>query len=68
LGKVDARGMSCPQPILMTKKAIASNPKSLEVLVDDNTAKNNVSRFLENAGYKLIINEVDDEYLIAAEK
>lgn len=68
MAKIDVRGMSCPQPILMTKNAIKSNPQSIEVLVDDNTAKNNVSRFLENAGYKLNIKDMDEEYLIYAEK
>ena len=39
---VDARGCSCPQPVLMTKKALAKESK-LEVLVDNNTAMNNVT-------------------------
>lgn len=68
MAKIDVRGMSCPQPILITKNAIKSNPQNIEVLVDDNTAKNNVSRFLENAGYKLSIKDIDEEYLIYAEK
>lgn len=68
LARIDARGMSCPQPILMTKNAIKSDPKSVEVIVDDNTAKNNVSRFLENAGYKLNITDTDEDYLICAKR
>ncbi|MCT4562939.1 MAG: sulfurtransferase TusA family protein [Maledivibacter sp.] len=68
MAKIDVRGMSCPQPILMTKNAIKSNPQNIEILVDDNTAKNNVSRFLQNAGYKLSIKDADEDYLIHAEK
>lgn len=68
MAKIDARGMSCPQPILMTKNALKSNPQNIEVLVDDNTAKNNVSRFLENAGYKLNITDMDEDYLICAQR
>ncbi|SHJ85018.1 sulfurtransferase TusA family protein [Paramaledivibacter caminithermalis] len=68
MAKIDVRGMSCPQPILMTKNAIKSNPQSIEVLVDDNTAKNNVSRFLKNSGYQLTIEDMDEEYLIRAKK
>ncbi|MCT4594261.1 MAG: sulfurtransferase TusA family protein [Anaeromicrobium sp.] len=68
MSKVDVRGMSCPQPVLITKNAIKSNPASIKILVDDNTAKNNVSRFLENSGYKLSIREMDEDYLISAEK
>lgn len=46
---VDARGCSCPQPVLMTKKALSKESK-LEVLVDNNTAMNNVSRFAKSQG------------------
>ena len=50
---VDARGLSCPQPVLMTKNALASKENSYEVLVDNSTAKENVTRFATNSGYKL---------------
>ncbi|SKC76060.1 sulfurtransferase TusA family protein [Maledivibacter halophilus] len=68
MAKIDVRGMSCPQPILMTKNAIKSSPKNIEVLVDDNTARNNVSRFLQNQGYKLTVKNMDEESLIYGEK
>ncbi|WP_053954936.1 sulfurtransferase TusA family protein [Inediibacterium massiliense] len=68
MDRVDTRGMSCPQPVLMTKKAIANNPKDLEILVDNNTAKNNVSRFLEHAGYTFQINEGNEDFVIRATK
>ena len=37
--KLDVRGMSCPQPVLMTKNAIEKHPSGLDILVDNNTAK-----------------------------
>ena len=38
---VDARGLSCPQPVLMTKKALEASPsaKCFEIIVDNGTAK-----------------------------
>lgn len=66
--KVDARGVSCPQPVLMTKKACADDPKQLEILVDNMTAKGNVERFLNNAGYKTSFVEDKGEYTIKAGK
>ena len=51
--RIDARGISCPQPVLMAKNAIEKSPEGIDILVDNNTAKNNVSRFLKNQGYKL---------------
>lgn len=49
--KVDARGMSCPQPVLMVKKAVNDKKADIEVIVDNNTAKQNVTRFLKSSGY-----------------
>lgn len=66
--RIDARGVSCPQPVLMTKKAVEKGPDKIEVLVDNNTAKNNVSRFLTNQGYKLEYKNEDEDILIIARK
>lgn len=63
--KIDARGMSCPQPVLMTKKAIEKNPEGIDILVDNNTAKNNVARFLNNLGYNLDYKDEDDILIMA---
>ena len=48
---IDARGLSGPQPVVMTKNLLAGSPASCEVLVDNPTAKENVTRFAEHAGY-----------------
>ena len=50
---VDARGLACPLPVLKVQQEVKkSNPKTLEVLVDNNTALQNVTRFANNAGYQ----------------
>ena len=66
--KIDVRGMSCPQPVLMTKNAIEKHPEGLEILVDNNTAKNNITRFLNNLGYNLKYRQEDEDTLIIARK
>ena len=43
--RVDARGLSCPEPVIQTKNAMASKEAAYEVLVDNVVAKENVSRF-----------------------
>src|SRR5271157_4884815 len=45
---VDARGKVCPEPLIMTKKALQSLSagQKMRVIVDNETSKNNVSRFL----------------------
>ena len=51
---VDARGLSCPQPVLMTLDEIKRIDKGeIEVLVDTDTSKENVTRAAESQGWKL---------------
>ena len=51
---VDARGLSCPQPVLMTLGEIKKLGKGeIEVLVDTDTSKENVSRAAESQGWKV---------------
>ncbi len=66
--KIDTCGMSCPQPVLMTKKSLEENPEGLDIIVDNTTAKGNVERFLKGAGYSASSTEQDDVYIIEARK
>lgn len=66
--KIDTCGMACPQPVLMTKKALDKNPEGADIIVDNNTAKGNVERFLKNSGYSISINETGETFLIEARK
>ncbi|WP_010293608.1 sulfurtransferase TusA family protein [Clostridium senegalense] len=66
--KVDARGVSCPQPVLMTKKALEENKDGIVVLVDNTTACNNVQRFMKNSGYNVSVKEDNEEFMIEAKK
>jgi len=51
---IDARGLSCPQPVLMTIDEIKkANKGEIEVLVDTDTAKENVSRAAESQGWQV---------------
>jgi TusA-related sulfurtransferase len=69
---VDARGLSCPQPVLMTLEEIKKTGKGeIEILVDTDTSKENVSRAAkskkwqveeihqEGEGYRLKIKKDD---------
>jgi selenium metabolism protein YedF len=55
---LDCRGMSCPQPVLETKKALQKSPSGeVLVLVDNPASKENVRRFAESQGYRVDISE-----------
>jgi TusA-related sulfurtransferase len=51
---VDARGLSCPQPVLLTIREIRKVQKGeIVVLVDTDTAKENVSRAATSEGWNV---------------
>lgn len=53
---VDARGFSCPMPVVMVQKAVkADAPNALEVLVDNQCSVENVTRFAQNSGYTVAV-------------
>ncbi len=55
---IDARGLTCPQPVLETKKALERQlSKHFKVLVDNDAARENVSRFARNQGCDVEIEE-----------
>ena len=46
---VDARGQACPQPVLLTRTALQESDAVLTI-VDNDTARQNVTRMAEKAG------------------
>ena len=42
---LDARGLSCPEPVIMTRKAMATGESAYQVVVDNPTARENVTRY-----------------------
>ncbi len=68
MNKIDTSGMACPQPVLMTKKELDKNPQGADIVVDNNTAKENVKRFLNNKGYSVSIKKDKELFLLEARK
>jgi tRNA 2-thiouridine synthesizing protein A len=63
--RIDARGLSCPQPVVLAKKAIDKIGKgTIEILVDTVTSKENVSRLARSAGYQVSVEEKEREFLM----
>jgi TusA-related sulfurtransferase len=51
---IDARGLSCPQPVLMTLDQIKkSGGGTIEIIVDTDTSKENVTRAAESQGWRV---------------
>lgn len=52
--EVDARGLSCPQPVIMIMDEIKNgNENEITVLVDTDTSKENVTRAAESKGCRI---------------
>jgi len=60
---VDARGQACPQPVILSRKAMADS-NELTVIVDNETAEINVSRMAEKAGYRVDSQRKDQDIFI----
>ncbi|HUT69621.1 MAG TPA: sulfurtransferase TusA family protein [Desulfatiglandales bacterium] len=67
---VDARGFSCPQPVLMTLDEIKKVDKGeIQVLVDTDTSKENVDRAATSKGWEVKdIQEEGEGYRITISK
>ncbi len=65
---VDARGLSCPEPVIMVKKFLKNNnrPSDVDVRVDNIASKENVTRYLEAMGYKVDTVKEDDGWSLKA--
>lgn len=62
--EVDVRGLSCPMPIMHTKKALDDEPAEILVHADSGTAKANVSALLSDFGYDVAVEQDGEEYRI----
>ena len=65
---IDARGLACPEPVLLTKKALANNETELKVMVDNPTAVQNVTRFATNQRFNVTSTCSGEDYTLTLKK
>ena len=66
---VDARGLSCPMPVVMVQNEVKKgNPDHLTVMVDAMVCVENVKRYASSQGYRVDVTEVDGEYKLELTK
>ena len=65
---IDARGLSCPEPVIRTKNALALGEKAYTVMVDNVTAREKVSRFAMHQGYQVSCKEDGEDFILTLEK
>jgi selenium metabolism protein YedF len=58
---VDARGLDCPQPVILTNKAFDEVDK-LTTIVDNEVARENVSKLARSKGFSIEIEEKEGDF------
>lgn len=65
---IDARGLSCPQPVILARRAIEAGDFPIEVLVETVTSRENVKRAAEKAGCTVQVEEMGGEFKLTLTK
>ncbi|MDH8679208.1 sulfurtransferase-like selenium metabolism protein YedF [Fusibacter bizertensis] len=64
--KIDARGLLCPKPVIETKKALEGLKEgNIITLVDNQVAKDNVSKLAKSLNLHFCVTEADGNYEIS---
>ena len=61
--KVDAKGLKCPEPIMLLHKAIRESRHGdvIEVFATDPSTERDIDKFCEFLGRKLLKKEIDND-------
>ena len=64
---VDARGLSCPEPLMLTAEAMKNMDGAVKVLVTEPHQKTNVEKYAQNHGKKATSVQTDDGFEVTFE-
>ncbi len=66
---IDARGQSCPIPVVMVQNEVKkTKPATLQVKVDAMVCVENITRYAASQGYAVTVDESDGEYTLTLKK
>ena len=65
--EVDARGLSCPEPIMLTAEALKNASGPVKVLVSEPHQKTNVEKLAKDRGKKTKTKEIETGFEIVME-
>ncbi len=65
--EVDARGLSCPEPIMLTAEALKGADGPVKVLVSEPHQRTNVEKLAKDRGRKTATKEIDTGFEIIIE-
>ena len=56
---VDARGLSCPEPLMLTAEALKNSDESVKILVTEPHQKMNVEKYAKDHGRRQLPRKVE---------
>lgn len=65
---IDARGLACPEPLLLLQEAVKDNANSYKVLATCPAAKENLTRYATKLGFKVGVKEEGEELELTLSK
>lgn len=65
---LDARGLSCPEPVMLLRRAMNSREATYVMVVDNVTSRENVTRYAEHQGYTVTVTQNQGEYTLTMKK
>ena len=69
--QIDARGLSCPQPVILVHQKMKQlKSGTFEVMVDTDTSRENIRRLAKNEGWEVVETKKtqDSGYLLLLKK
>jgi len=65
--EIDARNMACPQPVVLTKKALDST-NEVTTIVENDVAKDNVLKLAQSEGCSVDVERKEDGIYLTLKK
>ena len=66
---IDARGLSCPMPVVMVQNEVKkTSPDEVKVLVDSMVCVENITRFANTKKYDVTVEKKDGEFELTLKK
>ena len=65
---IDARGLSCPEPVVLLRSAMSTGEDSYQIIVDNHASRENTTRYAPHMGYQVSTAENDGEWTLTFSK
>lgn len=65
---IDVRGLSCPEPVIRTKRALDQGLTEVTVLADSRVSAENIRRLVKNYDCSCTVDDQNGEFTISISK